>query len=418
MGFERARAGGVTVTFLGIGKKKDDTKLSSAERYARMAEEAMELGDAAAAVEHYRAALQFAPLSRELRQALADALLEKALAGERRKSGAAPRSSSVLGEVDIPTPAPAPARRKLRPVPEPEPERPVSRAKKAAGPPERSAPRVRSERAPGFAVLDDIESDASEEFMDHDAETPRPRRAAAPASRVSAPSRARVSRRGNGRVWLMAAGYGAVVLIVVGIAHGLISRAIGGDLPDAAETAPAIPEGLSAKLTEAGELLAERKPAEALKVLDGARSEFPDHARTIDPATVQALRAQGSLHLQDRDYAKAADAYERSTRIDPLSKDNWIDLGRALREGGRTFQTSKPQEAKSLLARAASAYERALDVSSKDPAALYGLAQVRIFLNERSKAVDHLKKVIAVAPGTPEAQQAERDLEQLTGSRS
>jgi len=132
---------------------------------------------------------------------------------------------------------------------------------------------------------------------------------------------------------------------------------------------------------------------------------------------VQALRAEGSMHLQDRSYAKAADAYERATRIDPLDKDNWIDLGRALREGGRSVQTSKPTEASSLLARAASAYERALDVSGKDPAALYGLAQVRLFLNERSKAVDHLKRVIAVAPETPEARQAQRDLEQLTGGK-
>ncbi len=383
------------MSFLGFGKQKDSTPPSAAERYAQAGREAMELGDFVRAVEYFRTALEYAPLSRELRGELSDALLEKALASERKKAPRQNRKSAVLPEVKSEPPRARPRKRPNGP------RRGEMRAAREA--------LSRALHSPGMAAADAAEEAALTLAA---AETPRPM----PRRRT---------RRGGGmgkssrrRMWTMGAIYGGALMILAGAAHGLISRAINdAALPEVTEVRT-IPAGLASVLEEAGELLGDKQPQKAFVLLEGVLDDYPDFEKTIESAMVQALRAEGSAHLSDRDYEKAADAFERATRVQPLTTDNWIDLARALREGGRTVQASKPATAKAMLERASNAYQRALDVEAANPAALYGIAQVHLFLDERNAAVSQLKRLVAAAPDSPEARKAERDLEQLTGRRS
>ncbi len=382
------------MSFLGFGKPRTTSQPSAAERYAQAGQEAMELGDYSRAAEYFRAALEYAPLSRELRADLSEALLEKALSGERKKKSHKSRKSAVLPEVRE-----EPSRAAQRP-----------RHVKGPRPGEKRAAREALSRAmhsPGMAASDDAEEAALALAA---ADTPRPARRRRGKTRVHHPIRR--------RMWMTAAVYGGALLVIAGAAHGIISHAIGSAaLPEATEVRT-IPTELAETLEDAGELLGRKKPAEAFALLEDVRADYPDFEQIIESAMAQALRAQGSTFLSNRDYEKAADAFEQATRIDPLSADNWIDLGRALREGGRTLQASKPSTARTMYDRAANAYERALEVEGASPAALYGIAQVHLFRNERNEAVSKLKRLVASAPESPEARQAERDLKQLVGQRS
>lgn len=150
-------------------------------------------------------------------------------------------------------------------------------------------------------------------------------------------------------------------------------------------------------------------------MLEGASEEFPGSAEIVDAALARSLRAVGNRHLDAQEYEKAATTFERATRVDPLNADNWIELARSCREHGRRLQSGNTTAGRQQLERAIAAYDRALELSANDPAALIGLAQVHAFLNDRNKAVSHYKRVIESHPESAEAQLARRHLSQLTG---
>jgi tetratricopeptide (TPR) repeat protein len=209
--------------------------------------------------------------------------------------------------------------------------------------------------------------------------------------------------------------YAGILLIVAGVAHGVLVRVLTPielpPLPDA----PMLPVEVLEKLEDAGRLLGNREPEKAVALLEGAQGAFPDHAGTIKPALARALRVLGNRHLSVRDYQQAESAFEQAATLEADNPDNWIDLAKARREFGRSLQTSARDRGDALLRASVDAYNKALNIQPNMASAHVGLGQTYSFLNERTKAVDHFRKVVALAPGSPEARLAEEQLSQLVG---
>ncbi len=361
-----------------------------AERLQAKAEAARESGDLERAVEYYRAALDHAPLDRTLRHTMAEVLLEAAHNKPAARRSDVP-STAVLPEVEFDEETPPPAPRKPK---EPSPSR---RLKK---------------RNPGMADMDE-ESEPEHTWKFGDTPSPAVRRPEKqPKSTARKP---RKSARGRAPMFIMAALFTGIVLVVAGLAHGVISRAMESAALPEVPVESEVPSVLASMLSDAESLLSSGESEKALTLLEQASTTFADHNDLIDAAKVQALRVTGSRSLEKREYREAIKQFEEATRLDPLNKDNWIELARAFREQGRTRQSRDAKEGRELLVRSADAYERALVVQENDPAALVGLGQVYSFLNDRNSAVQYYRKVIDAAPESPEARIARQHLTQLTG---
>lgn len=363
-------------------------RVPEVDRLVGEAEAARAVGRLDEAVELYRAALDLAPLSRSLRAEFADVLLERAQARRPRRPGS---SSAILPDMldDAPAPRPKPAPRKL---------------------PERARE--------GMAWTDAAESHRAEsrEAVRHMMGELNRLSSRKPAARAAAaPARAVAPRPARGRVFLMAAFYGGLTLVLAGVVHGFIaSKLQPAELPAVPQVA-ALPEGLAARLDEAARVLTGGDAERAVRVLEGLATEYPEHAEVADAALARALRALGNRQLDGQQYERAAETFERATRVDPLNPDNWIELARAQREHGRRLQARNATEGRSQLERARGAYERALELRPDHTAALVGAAQVHVFLNDRENAVRKYERVIGLAPGSAEATLARQHLRQLTG---
>jgi len=205
------------------------------------------------------------------------------------------------------------------------------------------------------------------------------------------------------------------LLIVAGVAHGVLVRVLTPiELPPLPE-APMLPVEVLSHLEDAGKLLSAREPEKAVALLDGTQSAFPDHSATITPALARALRVLGNKHLSVRDYQEAEKAFERAATLESDNPDNWIDLAKARREFGRSLQSGQRERGDTMLHASVDAYLRALKIQPDMASAHVGLGQTYSFLNDRTKAVDHFRRVVAVAPGSPEARVAEEHLSQLVG---
>ncbi|MCB2153656.1 tetratricopeptide repeat protein [bacterium] len=359
--------------------------MSPVERMALRAEQALEDSDPEAAIEYYQAALEISPMNRDLREGLSEALVMRAeLAASVGRTGSSWRDPVPMRE----RPPASPPRKPKRPRPRPRP--------------------LDEDKPKGFELLDIEEQ---EEAQPPEPVAPRRRR----KPRPEPPRRSPRSRRFNSRALTMSLIYAAGLLIIAGVLHGMITGwMIPSSLPEIPEEKP-LPAALTTGLDEASELLYASKPGEALDALRLLKLDFPQHAAAISAAMVQAHRSMGARLLDEREYDKAADAYKAATELDEQDASNWIDLARTYREHGRTVQSRSSSKGRQYLQDAITAYQKALEVSPNDPAALFGLAQVHAFLNDRSHAVEFYEKVISTAQDSPEAKMARQNLAQLTG---
>jgi tetratricopeptide (TPR) repeat protein len=349
------------------------------ERLAEAAEAARAEGRLDEAVALYRDALQLAPLSRPLRAAFADVLLEHAEA--RRRPRRPDTSTAILRDSldEVEAPRPAPRRRAPRREPD-----------GMAATDEKTERRAKSREAV--------------------------RQLFAPPKPAAGPGGAPRNRRTRGRkVVMVTVLYGGISLVLAGAAHGLISNALrSAPLPEV-PVVESLPEALTARLEQATKALTAGEPEKAIAALDTLAADFPAHAQLADAALARALRALGNRQLDRQEYDKAAATFERATRADPLNPDNWIELARSLREHGRRLQAGGSTKGAEQFQRSLSSYERALDLAPDNPAALVGVAQVYVFLNDRDKAVAKYERALSVAPDSAEATLARRHLAQLTG---
>lgn len=227
-----------------------------------------------------------------------------------------------------------------------------------------------------------------------------------------------MGERRRRQVTLMAAACAAILLTAGSLAiAAAATRWIGGifsndPLPVVVETK--LPEALLADMQKAEELLTRGKAADAAAILRTARTAHPQHTDEVGDALVQALRVAGAGRLRDRDYGEAAKLFREATELNPTMALNWIDLGRSLRDHGRSSaiaaNTTRQRE---VLKQAEEAFKQALDINKDDAMALLGLAQVYDARNERQQAMKTYQRIVEVAPKSYEFQLAEKALANL-----
>jgi tetratricopeptide (TPR) repeat protein len=127
-----------------------------------------------------------------------------------------------------------------------------------------------------------------------------------------------------------------------------------------------------------------------------------DQAARLDPGLTVARRNKAVVYLDCGDYQKASDELKAITRADPEDVDAWIALGVAERGLGQ-------------LDRAASAFDKALELNPTAPDALYDLAVLFMdFKKDKSKAEMKLNEFLKAAPDKhPRRADAESRLKEL-----
>lgn len=380
-----------------------------ARRYAAMAETALDAGDLEMAIECYRAALELSPFNEELREGLADALMMQAEESTAARKKARRAAAAPPPQADTPRPRVRNARTQQsvprQPAPRPD-------AGMAAMDEYEAQQRRRARQQP--LVARDSAPEVEDEFEDTDEAPPPPKRASHAALRV--PREAKPRRARKSRFVLATAIYTALSLVLLGVAHGIITHAFdAAPLPEVPKVQQ-LPDAVAEALDLATRELSRGNPAGAITILERTLAEFPEHDVLLNGGLAQSLRALGNKQLDGREYARAAETFERATRVDPLNAGNWIELGRSFREHGRSVLISNSAEGARLLERARESYFRALEVAPDNPAALVGLAQVYLALNDRNKAVESYRKVLDTAPDSKEAGLARTHLAMLVGT--
>ncbi|MDX1971064.1 MAG: hypothetical protein SFY68_00895 [Candidatus Sumerlaeia bacterium] len=423
----------------GRKKRTQQPPLSQAERCALEAEHALEEGNAERAVELFRLAVESAPLDRNLREGLRYALHQRAeqarLAAESRTSRKRPRTAVIpqefaLEEEERPAPLPT-GGRKARSQNTPNLGFAASDSPSAPRTRERAQPERQhtrnSPKAPRWASehpdeFDDPEDAALGSALGSFAEEFKP----APERRhPSTTTRRRVTYRPQKTRFSLLAWVGGVTLtcVLIGITafayQGILTFMEEVALPKnqySTGTQQQIPTALNEIILEASEDLTNRKSADAVSSLDKAWKKYPEHQDSIRPVLVSALRVQGTRLINSAKYEEALKLFERATELEPQNENNWIELARSYREYARREQPGNSTRSEVLFTRAQEAYTKALELDKNNPSALFGLGQVYSFQDNRAEAVENYKRVVALAPGTPEARQAREFLQQLIGS--
>lgn len=429
-------------------KKKSPQPLSAAERFTLHGFQALDQGDAEKAISFFRAGLEIAPLDRTLREGLHEALSCKS-----SKQNAAPRKQ-VHQSATLNVAPPAPLQKRPVVKLQSNPKQPIAQPKQPTKREQQQTQalhetRERSAMNPGFASSDfDDElpprkqkptsdsrwkipflSTEEDEFSTHaNAELdaamgtfaeefkPQPERR---RYAHGAPNRTPFSRS---LPWVVAILVGAGFLTVTAFAkQGLDYFLTEVALPKISQQEvqmSSLPEELNTLLIEASENLTNRKSADAVKALTSAWDVFPKHQDAIRPVLVSSLRVQGTELMNASQYEDALKLFEKTTQLEPEDENNWIEYGRSLREYGRRIQQSNFTRSQVLYERSTAAYAKAIEIDQNNTSALFGLGQVYVLLQKREEAVSKYKRVVALAPGSPEARKAQEFLEQMIGSKS
>ena len=118
-----------------------------------------------------------------------------------------------------------------------------------------------------------------------------------------------------------------------------------------------------------------------------------------DPKNAANYAQLGNAYFDAEQYANAIDAYQRSLKLDPNSPDVSTDLGVSY------YYTNRTDEA---LAQ----FEHSLKISPNHTKTLLNKGIVLAFGKENLQAAaEEWKKVVALAPDSPEGQAARRALE-------
>jgi tetratricopeptide (TPR) repeat protein len=146
------------------------------------------------------------------------------------------------------------------------------------------------------------------------------------------------------------------------------------------------------------------------KALDEARVQQLTTILNSDPRNAGAMVQLGNTYFDAERYADAIGWYEKSLAIDPKNPDASTDLGVSYYYSGRPDDALKQ-------------FEKSLQIDPRHTKTLLNKGIVLAFgkqdLNGASEA---WKKVVELAPNSPEAQAAQRGLEGIsaaqTGQRS
>jgi tetratricopeptide (TPR) repeat protein len=116
-------------------------------------------------------------------------------------------------------------------------------------------------------------------------------------------------------------------------------------------------------------------------------------ATTRSPTDAQAWLALAGAQRQSRDFAAAADSYDRSLRLDAGNADAWADYADALASAGDRRLAGKPAEA----------IAKALRLQSRHPKALWLQASLDLEQQRYDDALRHWQWLRAALPaGSPD----------------
>lgn len=142
------------------------------------------------------------------------------------------------------------------------------------------------------------------------------------------------------------------------------------------------------------------------KVLDEARVQQLRTILNSDPKNAGAAVQLGNTYFDAERYADAIDWYKKALEIDPKNPDASTDLGVSY------YYTNQPDEALKQ-------FEHSLQVDPKHTKTLLNKGIVLAFgKQDLDGAAASWQKVIDIAPGTPEAEAAQRGIEGIAASRS
>ena len=142
------------------------------------------------------------------------------------------------------------------------------------------------------------------------------------------------------------------------------------------------------------------------KVLDQARVQQLTTILNSDPKNAGAAVQLGNTYFDAEQYPEAIDWYQKALAIDPKNADASTDLGVSYYYTKRTDEALKQ-------------FENSLRIDPKHTKTLLNKGIVLAFgKQDLNAAAESWRKVVELAPNSPEAQAAQRGLEGIAASQS
>ena len=142
------------------------------------------------------------------------------------------------------------------------------------------------------------------------------------------------------------------------------------------------------------------------KVLDEARVQQLTTILTSDPKNAGAAVQLGNTYFDAERYPEAINWYEKALAIDPKNADASTDLGVSYYYKNRADEALKQ-------------FENSLRIDPKHAKTLLNKGIVLAFgKQDLNGAAESWRKVVELAPNSPEAQAAQRGLEGIAASQS
>jgi len=157
----------------------------------------------------------------------------------------------------------------------------------------------------------------------------------------------------------------------------------------APETASARAEHVRRLVSEGAQLLAVKRPGEAVVRLA--------EAWELDPQNVAAAINLGGAYVLQGKYARAVPVLEAATRLEPDNAMTWSNLAAAYL-GKLPFATRERQD------QAIATYERALAIDPHAPHVHYNLGLIYIERNDPQRATTHFHAALETDPTDRDAQ--------------
>jgi tetratricopeptide (TPR) repeat protein len=195
----------------------------------------------------------------------------------------------------------------------------------------------------------------------------------------------------------------SIVYTIAGMCFGIIlGWVIATQQPQTA--VPPAPESTAA--SQAQQAQGQAGAGQQAKVLDEARVQQLTTIINSDPKNAGAAVQLGNTYFDAERYSEAIAWYERALSIDPKNADASTDLGVSY------YYTNRPDEALKQ-------FENSLRIDPKHTKTLLNQGIVLAFgKQDLNGAATSWQKVVDLAPGTPEAQAAQRGLEGIAASKT
>jgi type IV pilus biogenesis/stability protein PilW len=157
-----------------------------------------------------------------------------------------------------------------------------------------------------------------------------------------------------------------------------------------------------------------------------------------DPKNAEAHNFLGLIYMSQSDYPKAVGELKEAVRLNPFFTDAHNNLGVAFRETkaydkslaefqaalkDKTYKTPEKVQLnlghlyldQGVMSAAVQAYERAVQINPNYALGFLALGTAYQKMGRRDDAIAQFKKVVALAPDTPEAQRARQQIESGAG---